>query len=122
MLKHKRNNKRILRKENKIQERAFGHKKINRLTKFKNSIDMLNCNVGGNLPGCRTRWKMGLKNDKIRDSFQEATNPTNRSTERKNRENREEKIIRDIIKKCFRTAQYKFPDLKRLQNPNIIMR
>lgn len=82
----------------------------------------MNCNVGGNFPGCRTRWKMELKNEKIREPFQEATNPTNRFTERKNRENREEKIVSDIIKKCFRTAKYTFPDLKRLQKPNIIMR
>ena len=39
---------------------------------------MLNRNVGRNLLGCTTKWTMGVKNKKIRESFQETQNPANR--------------------------------------------
>lgn len=39
---------------------------------------MLNSNVGGNLPGYKPRRKIGVKNKKIRESFQESPNTANR--------------------------------------------
>lgn len=39
---------------------------------------MLNSNVGGNLPGCKTRRKIGVKSKKIRESFQKVPNLANR--------------------------------------------
>lgn len=77
---------------------------------------MLNSYVGRNVPRCRTRWTMGVK--KIRKLEKHSRRPNIQLTsfrERENRENREKKIINDIIKKCFRIARYQFPDLKRLQ-------